>query len=92
MRAMRENTKWVFYILAASFIGWLVFDVAMGATGSRSGSSDVVLRIDGEAIHLPQYQAALQGAMEQARQRSGGNVTRGGEKRIEEIGRERCWT
>jgi peptidyl-prolyl cis-trans isomerase D len=84
MRAMRENTKWVFYILAASFIGWLVFDVAMGSTGTGSGSSDVVLRIDGEAIHLPQYQAALQSAMEQVRQRSGGNVTREDEKRIED--------
>lgn len=84
MRAIRENTRWVFYILAASFIGWLVFDVAMGATGNRSGPSDVVLQIDGQAIHLPQYQAALQGATEQARQRSGGNLTREDEKQIQD--------
>ena len=84
MRAMRENTKWVFYILAASFIGWLVFDVAMGASGTGSGGSDVVLRVDGEAIHLPQYQAALQGSMEQARQRAGGNLTREDERQIED--------
>ena len=84
MRAMRENTKWVFYILAFSFIGWLVFDVAAGMSDSSSGQSDVVLRIDGEKIHLPQYQAALQGAMEQARQRSGGSLTREDEKQVED--------
>lgn len=84
MRTMRENTKWVFYILAFSFIGWLVFDVAMGMTGSGSGQSDVVLRIDGEKIHLQQYQAALQGAMEQARQRSGGTLSREDEKQVED--------
>lgn len=84
MRAMRENTKWVFYILAASFFGWLVFDVAMGATGSRSGSSDVVLKVDGEAIHLQRYQAELQGALEQARQRSGGTLTREDERQVED--------
>src|SRR5262245_738711 len=84
MRAMRENTKWVFYILAFAFFGWLVFDVAMGMTGRNSGVSDVVLRIDGEPIHLTQYQAALQGALEQARQRSGGNLTREDEKQVED--------
>src|SRR5712692_5410592 len=61
LRAMREKTKWIFYILAVTFVGWLVFDVGMGITG-RGQSSDVVLKINGDAIHLPQYQAALQGA------------------------------
>ena len=84
MRTMRENTKWVFYILAISFVGWLVFDVGMGVTGGNYGGADVVLRIDGESIHLPQYQAALQAAMEQARQRTGGNLTREDEKQAED--------
>jgi parvulin-like peptidyl-prolyl isomerase len=84
MRTMRENTKWVFYILAISFVGWLVFDVGMGATGGNYGGTDVVLRIDGEPIHLPQYQAALQAAMVQARQRNGGNLTREDEKQAED--------
>ncbi len=83
MRTMRENTKWVFYILAIAFIGWLVFDVAAGMTGSGSSGSDVVLRIDGQAIHLPQYQAALQAAMERAREQTGGNLTREDEKQVE---------
>jgi len=76
MRTMRENTKWVFYILVVAFVGWLVVDVGMGVTGGQYGGEDVVLRIDGQAIRLPQYQTALQAAMEQARQRSGGNLTR----------------
>jgi len=84
MRTMRENTKWVFYILAVSFVGWLVFDVGMGVTGGNYGGADVVLRIDGESIHLPQYQAALQAAMEQARQRTGGNLKREDEKQVED--------
>ncbi len=84
MRTMRENTKWVFYILAISFVGWLVFDVGMGATGGNYGGSDVVLRIDGEPIRLPQYQAALQAALEQERQRRGGNLTREDQKQAED--------
>ncbi|MGE5744871.1 MAG: SurA N-terminal domain-containing protein, partial [Gemmatimonadota bacterium] len=81
---MRENTKWVFYILAVAFIGWLVFDVGMGVTGGNYGGGDVVLRIDGQAIHLQQWQAALQGALEQARQRGGSNLTREDEKAVED--------
>jgi peptidyl-prolyl cis-trans isomerase D len=84
MRAMRENAKWVFYILAIAFIGWLVFDVGMGVTGGGYGGSDVVLRIDGQAIHLQQYQTALQNALDQARQRGGGPLTREDEKAVED--------
>jgi peptidyl-prolyl cis-trans isomerase D len=84
MRAMRENAKWVFYILAVAFIGWLVFDVGMGVTGGGYGGGDVVLRIDGQAIHVQQYQSALQSALDQARQRSGGTLTREDEKAVED--------
>ena len=84
MRAMRENAKWVFYILAVAFIGWLVFDVGMGVTGGSYGGGDVVLRIDGQPIHLQQYQTALQSALDQARQRSGGTLTREDEKAVED--------
>jgi peptidyl-prolyl cis-trans isomerase D len=84
MRTMRENTKWVFYILAVSFIGWLVFDVGMGVSGGKYGGGDVVLRIDGQAIHLQQWQAALQSALDQARQRGGANLTREDEKAVED--------
>jgi peptidyl-prolyl cis-trans isomerase D len=84
MRTMRENTKWVLYIVAISFIGWLVFDVGMGVTGRSYGGGDVVLRIDGQPIHLPQWQAALQGALEQARQRGGSTLSREDEKAVED--------
>src|SRR3989441_438525 len=86
LRAMRENTKWIFYILAVSFVGWLVFDVGMGITGRGSyGGADVVLKVNGDAIHLPQYQAALQAAYEQARRRSGlAALTREDEKQVQD--------
>lgn len=84
MRTMRENTKWVFYILAVSFIGWLVFDVGMGVTGGKYGGGDVVLRIDGEAIHLQRWQAELQRALDQARQRGGATLSREDEKAVED--------
>jgi peptidyl-prolyl cis-trans isomerase D len=84
MRAMRENAKWVFYILAVAFIGWLVFDVGMGVTGGGYSGGDVVLRVDGQAIHLQQYQTQLQAALDQARQRSGGSLTREDEKAVED--------
>jgi len=66
MRAMRENAKWIFYILAIAFVGWLVFDVGMGVTGVKTGG-DVVLKVDGTEIHYPQFQEALSAAQQQIR-------------------------
>lgn len=84
MRAMRENAKWIFYILAAAFIGWMVFDVGMGLTGAKTGG-DVVLKIDGTEIHYPQWQQALQAAQEQYRQQGGGaSLTDDEEKQLED--------
>ena len=67
MRAMREMSKYVFYILAVAFIGWLVFDVGMGITGRSSGASgDVVLKVNGQEVHYPEWQQAYQSAYDQA--------------------------
>ncbi|HUL50875.1 MAG TPA: peptidyl-prolyl cis-trans isomerase [Gemmatimonadales bacterium] len=84
MRAMRENAKWIFYILAIAFVGWLVFDVGMGITGrQQTASGDVVLKVNGTEIHTAQYQAALQNAYEQYRHQSGGSLTREDEQQIQ---------
>ena len=84
MRAMRENSKYIFYILAAAFIGWLVFDVGMGVTGVKTGG-DVVLKIDGTEIHYPQYQAAVEAAQERYRAQGGtGSLTDDEQKQIED--------
>src|SRR5438445_1703318 len=84
MRAMRENAKWIFYILAVAFIGWLVFDVGMGITGRGNyGSSDVVLKVNGREVHLQEYDAARQAAFEQVRRQAGGRLTREEEQQVE---------
>src|SRR5437870_12783392 len=86
LRAMRENAKWIFYILAFAFVGWLVFDVGMGITGrGQYGGADVVLKVNGDAIHVPQYEAALQAATEQYQQRSGlATLTREDQKQVQD--------
>ena len=83
MRAMRENAKWIFYILATAFIGWMVFDVGMGLTGAKTGG-DVVLKIDGTEIHAPQWQQAVTAAQEQYRAQGGGTLTDDQEKDLED--------
>ena len=70
MRTMRENSKYIFYILAIAFIGWMIFDVGMNVTGVKTGG-DVVLKINGTEIHYPQWQAAVEAAREQYVARGG---------------------
>ena len=85
MRAMREMSKYVFYILAVAFIGWLVFDVGMGITGRSSGASgDVVLKVNGQEVHYPEWQQAYQSAYDQARRQSGGQLTKEDEKDLQD--------
>jgi peptidyl-prolyl cis-trans isomerase D len=71
MRAMRENTKWVFYILVIAFVGWLVVDVGMGLTGGgQYTTGDALLKINGDAINVQEYQNTYQNALEQMRDRT----------------------
>src|SRR5262245_59836704 len=86
MRAMRENTKWVFYILVIAFVGWLVVDVGMGLTGGRQYSTgDALLKINGESIKLQEYQNAYQNTLEQIRSRnSQGPLTREEEQQLQD--------
>lgn len=86
LRAIRSSTKWIFYILAIAFVGWLVFDVGMGVTGGgQYGGADIVLKVNGQAVHVPQYQTALQAAYEQYRRQAGaGSLTRDDEKQIQD--------
>lgn len=85
MRAMRENTKWVFYILVVAFVGWLVVDVGMGLAGGGDYSTgDAVLKVNGETIHLPEYQNAYQAAAEQVRQRNPQPLSREDEQQLQD--------
>lgn len=68
LREMRTITKWVFPILAISFVGWLAYGQVQEIL---SGSRDMVLKIDGQEIHATQFQQEVQNAVEQY-QRSNG--------------------
>ncbi len=84
MRAMRENAKWVFYILAVAFLGWMVFDVSGLISGGPTGTSDVVLKVDGSPIRAQEYQAAVNNAYEAYRAQSGtGPLTREDEEALQ---------
>lgn len=86
LRALRERSKYIFYVLAVAFIGWLVFDVGMGVTGAgKYGGADVVLKVNGTAIHFPAYQEQLRAANEQYRaQNHESQLTREEEKQVED--------
>jgi peptidyl-prolyl cis-trans isomerase D len=68
LRTMRANAKWVFYILAFAFIGWLAVGQVMDIMGP---SGNVVLRVNGREVQVTEYQQRLQVAYEQYRQRYG---------------------
>jgi len=67
---MRASAKWIFGILAAAFVGWMVFDVGMGVSGQGGGVSmtDAVIRVNGHKIDLQTYYAVLRQAQDQQRQ------------------------
>ena len=68
LREMRAISKYVFWIVAVAFIGWLAYgQVQEILTGSR----DMVLKIDGTEIHATQFQQAVQAAVEQYQARNG---------------------
>ena len=48
MRVMRENLRWVFWVLVVAFVGWMVFDVGMGLTGQGQYDAGDLLKINGE--------------------------------------------
>ena len=86
LRVMRENLRWVFWILVVAFVGWMVFDVGMGLTGGGQYSTgDALLKINGEAINIQTYQSAYQNALEQVRARNGqGPLTREDDQQVQD--------
>ncbi len=68
LRTMRSNAKWIFYILAISFIGWLAIGQVMSILGP---SGNVVLRVNRTEYPVTEYQQRVQLASEQYRQQYG---------------------
>ncbi|HVH08728.1 MAG TPA: SurA N-terminal domain-containing protein, partial [Gemmatimonadales bacterium] len=78
---MRAIVKPVFYVLAISFVGWLVFGQVQDILG---GGKDVVLKIDGDVVRAQQFQLQYQAALEQyRRQAGGGRLTREDEQEVQ---------
>ncbi len=81
MRAMREITKPVFWIVAITFIGWLAYGQV---TEFIAGGRDVVLKVGGTVVRSQSFQQQYQAALEQYRhQQGGGRLTREDEQQVQ---------
>lgn len=82
MRAMREITKPVFWVVAISFIGWMAYGQVSDFV---AGAKDVVLKVDGAVVRSQPFQAQYQAMLEQyRRQQGGGRLTREDERQIQD--------
>jgi peptidyl-prolyl cis-trans isomerase D len=80
LRTLRAQSKWVFYILAIAFVGWIAVGQVMEILGP---SGNVVLKVNRKAFQVTDYQQRLQLAYDQYRQRNGNApVTREDEQQI----------
>lgn len=82
MRAMREITKPVFWIVAISFIGWMAYGQV---SDFIAGGKDVVLKVDGAVVRSQPFQAQYQATLEQYRRQQGAaRLTREDEQQVQD--------
>src|SRR5258708_12286010 len=67
MRAMREYSKYIFWILAISFIGWLAYGQVLDIL--RPGGN-AVLTVNGRGVSQQEFQLRLQQAYDQYRRQN----------------------
>ncbi|HET8713209.1 MAG TPA: SurA N-terminal domain-containing protein, partial [Gemmatimonadales bacterium] len=80
LRQMRAQSKWVFYILAFAFVGWLAIGQVMEILGP---SGNVVLKVNRKEYQVTDYQQRVQLAYDQYRQQNGNApLTREDEQQI----------
>src|SRR3989442_8153805 len=79
MRSMRAIYKPVFFIVSVTFIGWLAYGQVTDILG---GGRDVVLKVNGQVVRAPQFQAALQAAIQEPRRQTGARLTREHEQQL----------
>jgi peptidyl-prolyl cis-trans isomerase D len=73
LTTMRERTKYIMFILAIAFVGWLVFDVGMGVTGSgQYQGGQNAGKVNGTPIRYQQWMEAERQTSEQWRQQNPG--------------------
>ena len=81
MRAMREITKPVFWVVAISFIGWMAYGQV---SDIFAGGKDVVLKVDGVVVRSQPFQQQYQATLEQyRRQQGGGRLSREDEQQLQ---------
>ncbi len=79
---MRSNAKYVFFILAGSFVLWLAIGQVMQIL---QPNANIVLRVNGQEVPITLYQQRLQAAYEQYRQQTGTTtLAREDEQQIQE--------
>ncbi len=77
LSTMREKTKLVMLILMVAFVGWMIFDVGMGATGGGQPSAQDIGSVNGTRIGYQQWLEAYRQTSEAARNENPGvNFTR----------------
>jgi peptidyl-prolyl cis-trans isomerase D len=82
LRSMRAKSKYVFFILAGSFVLWLAIGQVMQIL---EPSANVVLKVNGFDVKVTEFQQRLQVAYEQYRQQSGSaSLAREDEQQIQE--------
>jgi len=82
LRTMRAQSKWIFYILAIAFVGWLALGQVMSIL---EPSGNVVLRVNGKEFPVTEYQQRVQIATEQYRQQNGtAPLTREADRQIQD--------
>ena len=67
MRSMRRSARYIFWVLAIAFVGWLALDYS-GVVSQRSGSvGDIAGKVNGTEIRLETFYDAVRAAHEQRR-------------------------
>lgn len=66
MRQMRENTKWIMLVTAIAFVGLMLFDWGMDATGRTSGSMGDIGRVNGTPVQYEAYMSTYRNLYDQA--------------------------
>lgn len=69
MQFIRSNAgKFVVFPITLAFVGWMVFEIGMQASGTGTGAPGEVGSVNGQPITAQMYQQAVQQIQEQARQ------------------------
>src|SRR5258705_4209868 len=82
LRTMRSNAKWIFYILAISFVAWLAIGQVMSILGP---SGNVVLRVNRRDFRVTEFQQRVRVAADKYRQEFGsGPLSREEDRQIQD--------